>query len=111
MKLSGITSNVGYNLALTTLPALVAVGALGLTYNLVRLSGGSFRAGVLTGLLAALLVTLMGNLEGLLEFVQVRGWGNEGFWQWVMIKDLNGTAGSGPIPRYQLVVVAGHPSD
>ena len=98
MKLSGITSNVGYNLALTTLPALVAVGALGLTYNLVRLSGGSFRAGVLTGLLAALLVTLMGNLEGLLEFVQVRGWGNEGFWQWVMIKDLNGTAGSGLFP-------------
>ena len=52
MKVAGITSNVGYNLALATLPALVIVGALGLTYNLVRLTGGGFRSGILVGLLA-----------------------------------------------------------
>ncbi len=98
MKLAGITSNVGYNLALATLPALVAVGALGLTYNLVRLTGGSFRSGLLAGLLASLLITIMGNLEGVLEFVQLRGWGTEGFWQWVGIKDLGGTAGGGLFP-------------
>ncbi len=98
MKLAGITSNVGYNLALATLPALVAIGALGLTYNLVRLSGGGFRSGILSGLLATLLITVMGNLEGVLEFIQVRGWGGEGFWQWVGIKDLNGTAGAGLFP-------------
>ena len=98
MKLAGITSNVGYNLALATLPALVVIGALGLTYNLVRLSGGSFRSGIITGLLASLLITVMGNLEGLLELIQVRGWGSEGFWQWVGIKDLGGTAGAGLFP-------------
>jgi YYY domain-containing protein len=98
MKLAGITSNVGYNLALATLPALVAVGALGLTCNLVRLAGGSFRAGILSGLLASLLITVMGNLEGVLEFIQVRGWAGEGFWQWAGIKDLNGTAGAGLFP-------------
>ena len=98
MKLAGITSNVGYNLALVTLPALAAVGAMGLTYNLVRLSGGGFRSGVLAGLLASLLVTVMGNLEGVLEFIQVRGWGGEGFWQWIGIKDLGRTAGVGLFP-------------
>jgi len=98
MKLAGITSNVGYNLALATLPALVVIGALGLTFNLVRLSGGSFRSGIITGLLASLLITVMGNLEGLLELIQVRGWGSEGFWQWVGIKDLGGTAGAGLFP-------------
>ncbi len=99
MKLAGITSNVGYNLALATLPALVAIGAMGLTYNLVRLTGGGFRAGILTGLLAALLITVMGNLEGVMEFVQVRGWGGEGFWQWVGIKGLDGVGGgSGLFP-------------
>ena len=98
MKLAGITSNVGYNLALATLPALVAVGALGLTYNLVRLAGGSFRAGIVAGLLGTMLIAVMGNLEGVLEFIQVRGWGGDGFWQWAGIKDLNGTAGAGLFP-------------
>ena len=98
MKLAGITSNVGYNLALATLPALVVVGALGLTYNLVRHTGGSFRSGILAGLLASVLITVMGNLEGILEFIQVRGWGSDGFWQWAALKDLNGTAGAGLFP-------------
>ena len=98
MKLAGITSNVGYNLALATLPALVVVGALGLTYNLVRLSGGGFRSGIMAGLLASLLIAVMGNLEGVLEFIQVRGWGDAGFWQWAGIKDLNGTSGAGLFP-------------
>ena len=98
MKVAGITSNVGYNLALATLPALVIVGALGLTYNLVRLTGGGFRSGILVGLLASLLIAVMGNLEGLLEFIQVRGWGGEGFWQWAGIKDLNGTSRRGSVP-------------
>lgn len=99
MKLAGITSNVGYNLALATLPALVAVGAAGITYNLVRQAGAGFRSGVLTGLLAAILITIMGNLEGLLELIQVRGWGGEAFWHWVGIKGLNGAAGAGFFPE------------
>ncbi len=98
MKLAGISSNVGYNLALATLPALVAVGALGIGYNLVRMAGGSFRSGILTGLLAILLICVIGNLEGLLEFAQLRSWGSENVWQWVGIKDLGGTAGAGLFP-------------
>ena len=98
MNLAGIASNVGYNLALATIPSLLAVGSFGLTYNLVRLTGGSFRAATLFGLAAPLLIIVAGNLEGVLEFVQVRGWGDEGFWQWVGIKGLDGTPGSGLFP-------------
>ena len=99
MKLAGIPSNVGYNLALATLPALVSIGALGLTYNLVRLSGGGLRAGVLTGLVAGFLIVVMGNLIGALEFLSLRGWFGEGFWQWVGIKDLGGNAAGGVFPE------------
>ena len=98
MKLAGIASNVGYNLALATLPALVAVGSFSLVYNLVKLSGGGFRSAVWFGLSAPVLLITVGNLEGALEFVQVRGWGSDGFWQWIAIKGLDGSAGVGLFP-------------
>lgn len=98
MKLAGITSNIGYNLALATIPALVVAGSFGLAYNLVRLSGGSFRTGMLFGLLAPLLIAVAGNLEGVLELVQVRGWAPLEFWQWAGIKGLDGTTGNGLFP-------------
>ena len=98
LKLAGITSNVGYNLALATLPALVAAASFGIVYNLIRLAGGGFRAGIWFALAAPLLITVAGNLEGVLEFIQVRGWGGDGFWQWVAIKGLDGAPGSGLFP-------------
>ena len=89
-KLSGISSNISYNLATALVPALVGVGAFGLVYNLIRLSGARVRSAVTNALMAPLLLALVGNLEGVLEFVSARGWGSEGFWQWVSIKDLEG---------------------
>ena len=75
VKLTAIPSNVGYNLAVSLVPALAATGAFGLLYNLVRLSGGSIKAGIGFGLAAPALILLIGNLAGALEFVNVRGWG------------------------------------
>ena len=98
MKLAGIASNVGYNLALATIPALVAVGSFSLVYNLVRLSGGSFRSGIWFGLTVPVLLIVVGNLEGALEFAQVRGWGGDGFWQWIAIKGMDGSTGNGLFP-------------
>ena len=60
---------------------------------------------------APLLITVTGNLEGALEFIQVRGWGSENFWQWVGIKGLDGRGGQRPVSRRQLVVVAGYSGD
>ena len=88
-KLTAIPSNVGYNLALSLIPALVASGAFGLVYNLIRLSGERFNRAVAFALAAPVLIVLAGNLEGVLEFVRVQGWGSSGFWQWVGIKGLD----------------------
>ena len=92
IKLTSIPSGVGYNLAVSLVPALVAMGAFGLTYNLVRLSGGSHRVALGFGLAAPALIMLIGNLESALEFVHAQGWGSSGFWSWVGIDGLEGGA-------------------
>ena len=100
IKLTGIPSSVGYNLAVTLVPALVAMGAFGLIYNLVRLSGASRAAALGFGLTAPVLVVLVGNLEGALEFIHLRDWGGDGFWGWIGVKGLESGAdtGSGAFP-------------
>lgn len=91
-KLTAVPSPVGYNLAVALVPGLLAMGAFGLVYNLVRLAGGRGRAPLVFGLVATALLILMGNLEGTLELFHARGWGSDGFWQWVGIKGLEGNA-------------------
>jgi len=100
IKLTGISSGVGYNLAVTLVPALVAMGAFGLIYNLVRLSGAGRAAALGFGLMAPVLIVLVGNLEGTLEFIHLRGWGGDGFWGWIAVKDLESgvDTGSGAFP-------------
>ena len=92
VKLTAIPANISYNLAVALLPALVAAGSFGLMYNLVRLSGGRRQTALAFGVLAPLLVMMIGNFEGVVEFVHSRGWGGDGFWQWVGIKGLGGEA-------------------
>ena len=92
VKLTAVPAGVGYNLALSLVPALVAIGSFGLVYNLVRLSGGSIKAGLGFGLAAPAMIMLIGNLEGALEFVHAQGWGGSGFWSWVGIDGLEGSA-------------------
>ena len=93
-KLTAVPSYVGYNLAISLVPALVAIGSFGLLFNLIRLSGGTRRAAIGFGLAAPALILLIGNLEGAMEFVHAQGWGSSGFWHWVGIKGLEGGAGS-----------------
>ena len=102
-KLSAVPSNIGYNLATSLVPAMTGAGAFGLLYNLVRLSGGKRRAALGFGLLAPVLVLLIGNFEGVLEFINSQGWGSSGFWDWVGIKGLEagGPASSGVFPDQQ----------
>ena len=92
IKLTGIIPSVGYNLAVTLVPALVAMGAFGLIYNLVRLSGAGRATALGFGLTAPALIILIGNLESGLEFVHAQGWGSSGFWSWVGIDGLEGGA-------------------
>jgi YYY domain-containing protein len=92
-KLTAVPPAIGYNIAISLVPALLGIGVFGLMYNLVRLSGGTLRAGLRFGLLAPALLMLVGNLEGVLEFVHVRGWGGDSFWEWVGVKGLEGASG------------------
>ena len=101
-QMTGVASSVGYNLGVALVPGLVAIGAFGLVYNLVRLSGGSLKAGMVFGAVGPVLILLAGNLEGVVEFVHLQSWGGNGFWEWVGIKGLDGTnTGSGMFPDNQ----------
>ena len=89
-KLTAIPSSISYNLSIALIPALTGLGAFGLVFNLIRLSGARAWVAGLFALAAPLFIVLIGNLEGVLEFVQVRGWGSDGFWEWISIKGLDG---------------------
>ena len=95
VQLSGVASGVGFNLMIATLFALTVTGAYSVAYNLVRASasadrpGGSDRAGIITGGVAAATTVLLTNLEGLLELLHAQGFGSAQFWADVGIKDLS----------------------
>ena len=96
-KLSGAVSSTAYNLGVATIPALAGAVAFGLLYNLVRLAGGSLRRALAVGAAAPALILLAGNLTGALEFVRLRGWAGEGFWDWVAIKGLDAVPVAGGV--------------
>ena len=95
--LTGAVSSTAYNLGVATIPALAGAVAFGLLYNLVRLAGGGIRAAIATGIAAPALILLAGNLTGALEFVRIRGWAGEGFWDWAAIKGLDALSVTGGV--------------
>ena len=98
--LTGIASSTAYNLSVSLVAAMAAMGAFGLVYNLIRLSGGHRMAALGFGLIAPVLLLLAGNLEGVLEFINALGWGGDGFWAWAGVKGLEaGGAGSSAFPN------------
>jgi YYY domain-containing protein len=99
-RLSGAVSGVAFDLYDSLLFALTLIGSFGVVYNLVSFtlksrhkeddvappSGSPLAAGVLGGLL----VTLMGNMEGVLESLHASGVLPASFWTWINIPDLAG---------------------
>ncbi|MFX1355555.1 MAG: DUF2298 domain-containing protein, partial [Promethearchaeota archaeon] len=98
-KLSGVPSEVAFNLGIALLFALTASGAFSLTYNLVAGRGESEekKQGVATifGALGAAFVAVVGNLEGVLEVMHTRGLGSASFWEWIDVKNLAAAPVSG----------------
>jgi len=85
-SLSGLPSEVTFNLGIALLFVLTLTGASSLVYNLVyRDREGSALA---FGFLGALFVALIGNFEGILEVLHTRGLGSASFWEWVDIRNL-----------------------
>ena len=87
-EVTGIATSVAYNLGMALVPALAAVGLLGLAVTLVMRLGASRETALLCGLGGVVLLGLMSNLEGVLEFARVRGLGSPAFWEGLDIKGL-----------------------
>jgi len=97
-RLSGAVSGVAFDLYDSLLFALTFIGSFGLVYNMVAFSlqrrhkegdvppssGPPLAAGVLGGML----VTVMSNLEGVLESLHASGVLPDSFWNWINIPDL-----------------------
>lgn len=96
VRLSGVPATVGFDLYDALLFSLTAVGAFGVVYNLIphqrkpatgEETPGSTQA-LRYGLLGAVFVALLGNLEGFLESLYARGIFPEAAWKWIGIQGL-----------------------
>jgi YYY domain-containing protein len=95
-RLSGLPPAVAFNLFTPTLFALTLTGGFSLVYSLVTSRAetieeqkqGTGRA-IGYGLLGALFVGVLGNLEGLLEVFHSRGLFPASFWRWLDIININ----------------------
>jgi YYY domain-containing protein len=94
-RLSGLPAHLTFNVGIALLFALTCTGAFGLVYNLVKGfqkdgGHGARRARPIAwGFLGAILVAVLGNLEGFLETLYSARLLPEGFWRWLDIKDIN----------------------
>ncbi len=92
-RLAGFAAHLTFNVGLASLFALTCTGAFGLVYELVRSAGAGtvdrHRKPIAWGLLGAILVAVMGNLEGFLEVLYSGRLLPVAFWQWLDIEELN----------------------
>ena len=89
-KLTAVPSEISYNLAVATIPALAGISIFGLSTNLSRLSGARLRTAITIGVLSILTLTMISNLAGPVEFLSHRGWLNQSIIEWLNIKGLDG---------------------
>jgi len=94
-RLAGSSPTVGFDLYDALLFGLTAVSAYGVVSGLVSAAGGKQRAASTSGLLGALFVGGLGNLQGLLEGLYSNRVLPHAFWQWLDIPGLLGSAQSG----------------
>src|SRR5581483_140241 len=88
-KLAAVPTSVAFNLGLASTAALAGAAAFGLAYNLVALCRrATFAAAAAAGLAAVVLVLVIGNLEGVLEFAKANGVGSTGFFKAMAIANL-----------------------
>jgi YYY domain-containing protein len=102
-KFAQIPTSFAFNLGIATLFALTASGGYGVVYEMVHLVAArrtpkrAVSAAITYGILAAVLIPLMGNLEGGLEFLHANGVGvtvnqpgdvSGPFWDWIDVKNL-----------------------
>jgi YYY domain-containing protein len=108
-RLAGTVPGVAYNISHGLWFAMIAGGAFGAGYQISNLkhlhcaqaqvSQIPGRKALLVGLMAAVFVVFLGNLEGTLEIAHLNGVGPAQFWKWLDIKELTGPAQAGGGPQ------------
>ncbi len=104
-QLSGVTAGMAFSLSNSLWFALGAASAFGVVANLIMLSARHTKqAVILFGSIGAIMLVLMGNLEGSLELAHANNVGSAEMWQWLDVLDINGPAvqNSPPLEFYQL---------
>jgi YYY domain-containing protein len=91
-RLTAVLPTIGFDLYDALLMGLVCQAAYGVVSSMVRAAGGAASAGWASGLLGAVLVAWMGNLQGLMEGLYSARALPAAFWAWLDIPDF----GSGP---------------
>ena len=93
-KLAGTLGSVAFNLGVSLIFALSAIGSYGVLYNLLALDNRGKNTSTGLALMAPFFTLIISNWEGFLHFVHARGlfWnsGNSSvpFWSWLDIQDL-----------------------
>ncbi len=101
-RLAAVPEQIAFNLAIAWLTAGTAVGAFGLTYNLIAADKGLLRRwAMILGFVAAIALPIAGNMEIVLEVLYANEIGSDDFWRWLDIRDLNEPAVASEVPRYE----------
>ncbi len=100
-RITGVLPEIGFNLGVAMWYALVVTAAFGIVYTLVALSHSRIapelrsRAAIAWGLLGALLLGVMGNLEGVIDSIYHLNLLPINFFKWLNIKGLTDGAPTG----------------
>ena len=89
-KLTSTPASIAFNIAMGLVMALAATAIFGLVYNMLVGEGGRQQRAVVFGLVAVLLLLILGNLEGVFELMAVHGIGSDRFYDLVDIHGLDG---------------------
>ncbi len=94
-KLAGTLGSVAFNLGVSLIFSLSAVGSFGVLYNLLALSRKDWKSQIFPALLGPFFTLIISNWEGFLHFLHSRGlfWNGSAdqsspFWSWLDIQVL-----------------------
>ena len=93
VRLTGVASSVGFNLALPMIVSLAGIGIVGVAYNLM-IDRTRLRYVLLVGVTGVVFFTILSNLEGVLELMRAHGIGSAGFYKWFHVTGLEGPGDS-----------------